>query len=114
MSEISKRLLNLIEENDISYGELSKETNIPKSALQRYATGETEKIPITRIQLLANALHTSAAYIMGWEDEEKPVSSQKQAIIDKIINMDDDMLNRWIQILHVLELLEAQQEQDKD
>ena len=50
MSEISKRLLQLIEDNDISYGELSKKTNIPKSALQRYATGETEKIPITRIE----------------------------------------------------------------
>lgn len=111
MSEISKRLLNLIEENDISYGELSKETNIPKSALQRYATGETEKIPITRIQLLANALHTSAAYIMGWEDEEKPVSSAKQAYIDKIINMDDDTFNRYTQ---VLELFEAQRKQEKD
>lgn len=48
MSEISKRLLQLIEDNDISYGELSKKTNIPKSALQRYATGETEKIPIDK------------------------------------------------------------------
>jgi len=52
MSEISKRLLQLIEDNDISYGELSKKTNIPKSALQRYATGETEKIPITRIEVM--------------------------------------------------------------
>ena len=29
-----------------------KKTNIPKSALQRYATGETEKIPITRIEVM--------------------------------------------------------------
>lgn len=67
MSEISNRLLSLIIKNDISYGELSKRTGIPKSALQRYATGETEKIPITRIEQMAKALHSSAAYIMGWE-----------------------------------------------
>lgn len=69
MSEISDRILKLIEKNDISYGELSKITGIPKSALQRYATGETEKIPITRIHLIAKALNCSPAYIMGWEDE---------------------------------------------
>lgn len=70
MSEISKRLLQLIEDNDISYGELSKKTNIPKSALQRYATGETEKIPITRIEVIAKALNTTAQFIMGWDENE--------------------------------------------
>ena len=70
MSKISKRLLQLIEDNDISYGELSKKTNIPKSALQRYATGETEKIPITRIEVIAKALNTTAQFIMGWDENE--------------------------------------------
>lgn len=70
MSEISKRLLQLIEDNDISYGELSKKTNIPKSALQRYATGETENIPITRIEVIAKALNTTAQFIMGWDENE--------------------------------------------
>ena len=70
MSEISKRLLQLIEDNDISYGELSKKTNIPKSALQRYAPGETEKIPITRIEVIAKALNTTAQFIMGWDENE--------------------------------------------
>ena len=70
MSVISKRLLQLIEDNDISYGELSKKTNIPKSALQRYATGETEKIPITRIEVIAKALNTTAQFIMGWDENE--------------------------------------------
>lgn len=68
MSDLSERILSLITKNDISYGDLSKLTNIPKSALQRYATGETEKIPINRIKAIANALNVSAAYIMGWED----------------------------------------------
>ncbi len=54
----------------ISYGELSKKTNIPKSALQRYATGETEKIPITRIEVIAKALNTTAQFIMGWDENE--------------------------------------------
>ena len=69
MSVISERILSLIEKNGISYGDLSKATNIPKSALQRYATGETTKIPIPRIEAIARALGASAAYIMGWDDK---------------------------------------------
>lgn len=72
MNKIAERLLILINNNNVSYGELSKQTGIPKSAIQRYATGETEKIPITRIELLAKALHSNAAYLMGWVDEENP------------------------------------------
>ncbi len=70
MSVISDRLLSLLNENSISYGELSRITNIPKSALQRYATGETGKIPIERIKSIAKALNVSAGYILGWTDEQ--------------------------------------------
>lgn len=68
MSDVSNRILNLISSKELSYGELNKITNIPKSALQRYATGETEKIPLDRIEILATALGVTAAYLMGWEE----------------------------------------------
>lgn len=68
MSTISKRILEAILAKDISYGELSNITNIPKSALQRYATGQTEKIPIDRLQKIAAAVGTTPAYLMGWGD----------------------------------------------
>ena len=71
MNAISERILNLLAEKDISYGELSIQTNIPKSALQRYATGQTEKIPIDRLDRIAKALNTTPAYLMGWEDAKE-------------------------------------------
>lgn len=67
---ICDRIRTLIESNDISYGELSKQTGIPKSALHRYATGETLKIPLDRIEQIANAFRVSSAWIMGWEEEQ--------------------------------------------
>ena len=69
MSEISNRILALIQDLNISYGELAAMTKIPKSALQRYATGETEKIPLNRLEAIAQALHTDPAYLMGWVDD---------------------------------------------
>jgi len=72
MNDISSRLLEAVRKSGYSYGELSKLTGIPKSALQRYATGETEKIPIDRLQVLAPVLKTTAEAILGWEAKEKP------------------------------------------
>lgn len=66
MNMISKKILEIILEKGISYGELSERTGIPKSALQRYATGQTEKIPIDRLQKIASALGTTPEYLMGW------------------------------------------------
>lgn len=69
MENISSRILQIILDKGISYGELSKRTGIPKSALQRYATGQTPKIPIDRIEAIAKALNVSSAWIMGWESD---------------------------------------------
>ena len=65
MSELSNRILNLILSKELSYAELSQLTGIPKSALQRYATGETEKIPAARLELIAKARGTTAADLLG-------------------------------------------------
>ena len=71
MSDISNRLHDCIVKAEYSYGELAKMTGIPKSAIQRYATGETTKIPLDRLQALADVLHVSAQYLMGWDDPEE-------------------------------------------
>lgn len=75
MNDISKRILQLFEENGASYGEVSDKTGIPKSALHRYATGETPKIPINRIEKIAKYFNVTAAYIMGWETKEPPAAT---------------------------------------
>lgn len=77
MSERSDRILAAIQSANLSYGELAKKTNIPKSALQRYAIGETEKIPIDRLEAIANATGVSTQYLMGWEDNN-PIDSNNE------------------------------------
>lgn len=77
MSEISERILEIILNKDISYGELATTTGIPKSALQRYATGQTEKIPIDRLEKIAKAIGTTTAYLMGWESTTNKTPTPK-------------------------------------
>lgn len=68
MNEIARRLYDAIQARQLSYGELSRLTGIPKSAIQRYATGTTEKIPLDRLNALAAALGLPSGALTGWSD----------------------------------------------
>ena len=73
MSEIDliiKRLKQAIDESGLTYSQLESKTGISKSALQRYATGMTKKIPVDTIVAIAQVLNVSAAWIMGWSEED--------------------------------------------
>lgn len=83
MSERSNRILKAVTDSNLSYGELSKITGIPKSALQRYATGETEKVPIDRIEAIANATGVSVEYLMTWDNKEEYSIGKEEAILIK-------------------------------
>lgn len=67
---IIERLKNCIENSNYSYVELEKITGIPKSTIQRYASGVTKKIPVDAVQLIARALGISDAYMMGWSNNK--------------------------------------------
>lgn len=75
MNERAKRIYEAIERSGYSYPELSKITGISKSSLQRYATGETVKIPIDSIEAIAKATNTSAKYLMCWESANPTLTS---------------------------------------
>lgn len=64
IERIKERRLKL----EMSYQDLSNATGISKSTLQRYETGYIKKVPINQIEILANALHTTPSYLMGWDN----------------------------------------------
>lgn len=82
MSDISTKLHDSIQRAGYSYGELAKLTGIPKSAIQRYATGQTPKIPLDRLQALADVLNVSAQYLMGWDEQTKKEPQQPDLVND--------------------------------
>lgn len=69
IENIIKRLKDVIDNSGFSYAELEKKTGVSKSALQRYANGSTKKIPIDVLQAVAEVSNVSAAWIMGWEEQ---------------------------------------------
>lgn len=71
MAKIKERRNDL----NMSYQELANKTGLSKSTLQRYETGSIKNMPIDKLEVIANALDISPAYLMGWEDDKKETKS---------------------------------------
>ena len=68
MKNIQMDLLAAFEQSGLTYDELAKRTNLPKSALYRYLNGDTEKIPIDRFQAICSELRVDAGSVLGWKN----------------------------------------------
>ena len=81
--KFSEKLAHAMRDKKISIRELSELTGVPKSAIQRYTSGETEKIPIDRMKLMAEALDIDPAYVMGWSDSSAPFGKSLDGLIPR-------------------------------
>lgn len=76
MNEYSTRISNAIKNAGLSYAKLSKLTGISKSTLQRYSTGETEKISIDKLELIAKATNVPVEYLICLKKNEIEASKE--------------------------------------
>lgn len=56
---------------NMSMSELAKKAGVSKATVQRWESGEIKNIRRDKISKLANALETTPAYLMGWDNEIK-------------------------------------------
>lgn len=96
MFEVAKKISEEMSKNNLSYAELSKLTGISKSSLQRYVTGETGKMPIPSLELIAKALHVSPSYLIGWEEKE---ITEPETGSDLSLNDQEQAFINWLRSL---------------
>ena len=75
MTTVSDRIRAQMERLSLSYGEVALMTGLSKSAVHRYATGGTDKVPTEALEKLARALHVTPAYLTGWEEEPQVLAA---------------------------------------
>lgn len=66
---LKERLKSKRMENGFTLEDLSKRVGVSRQTIQRYESGVISNIPSDKIELLAKALNTTPAYLMGWEGE---------------------------------------------
>lgn len=69
--ELNEKIKHLREKGNMTLEELAQKVGVSASTILRYETGNIKNLRRDKIKNLADALNTTPAYLMGWEDEEK-------------------------------------------
>ena len=108
MKNIQTELLSAFESSGLTYDDLARRTNLPKSALYRYLNGDTEKIPIDRFQAVCHELKVDAGTLLGWKDDHpddplknSPLTQESKIISAGIDRMPKERREQALKILQV-------------
>ena len=97
--------------------DLTRDLDIPKSAVSQYLSGKSQKMDSARLYAIANYLDVAEPWLLGYDvSMERPVdtkknsppnfdglSEKKKAFIDKVMQMSDAELDRLDKILSLVE-----------
>ncbi len=75
----------------LSVDELSEKLNKNRATIYRYEKGDIESMPVTVLEPLAAALHTTPAALMGWESSDKDIDlkSDEKTLLNGYRQLDD-------------------------
>lgn len=106
MKNIQTSLLSAFEASNLTYDDLSKRTNLPKSALYRYINGDTEKIPIDRFQAICHELNVDASELLGWKEDhpkdplpDSPRTVQARFLAQGVDTMPAELRDRIVNMM---------------
>ncbi len=83
--ELKTIIANKRNELGLTLEDVAKICNVSISTVKRWESGEIVDIKRDKVVKLAQALHTTPAYIMGWEEEDKTkdeIDRENQEILD--------------------------------
>jgi transcriptional regulator with XRE-family HTH domain len=67
---------------------IAEKLNVSRSTIFRYEGGDIEKLPIDILEPLSEILHTTPAYLMGWD-------SKNQTDVTTLTKSETELLNRY-------------------
>lgn len=103
LTEIVKRIKERREELKYSFQDLATLTGMSKSTLQRYETGGINNLPLDKLKVLAKALGTTPAYLMGWEQKEPAEDGELEEVKKLFMNLSPEKRKHVLDDLRFLQ-----------
>ena len=89
MSEMPRKISQLRKEQNKTLEDIAKVVGVGKSTVRKWETGMIANMRRDKIAKLAEALQTTPAYLMGWEDDARSYK-KNDAITDIILRLRSD------------------------
>ena len=79
-SEFSRRIRDLRAKHGLTLDQVAQCVGVGKSTVRKWETGMIENMRRDKIAKLAAALHTTPAYLMGWDDNADESTDSVKAV----------------------------------
>ena len=73
MATIGERIKSKRTDLHLTLEDVAKKANVSRQTIQRYESGVISNIPSDKIELISEILNVSPSYLMGWDDNVKPI-----------------------------------------
>lgn len=98
-NELSRKIRDLRASHGLTLEQVAQQVGVGRSTIRKWETGMIENMRRDKIAKLAAALHTTPAYLMGWEDTPAPIavlnttpqtlSPEDEALLTKFHSLDE-------------------------
>ena len=95
---IGERIKDLRESKNMPQTELAERIGAKKQTIYKYENNIITNIPSDKIELIARVLEVSPAYLMGWDEENAPGSTES---VDELLKTKETE-KKWHEILNQL------------
>lgn len=82
--EMSEKIKYLRIKNNLTLEQLGDKVGVGKSTVRKWECGLIANMRRDKIAKLAEALNTTPAYLMGWEEEAPTPSPQQQMVLETV------------------------------
>lgn len=106
-SELSIKIKQLRLERNMTLEEVANIVGVGKSTVRKWETGMIANMKRDKIALLAKALGTTPAYLMGWKENETPapvevqLSEGEKYVIELLRRVPENKQQMVIQMIQV-------------
>ena len=90
-NEFAKKVRDLRAMHGLTLEQIALVVGVGTSTVRKWETGMIQNIRRDKIAKLAEALHTTPAYLMGWDDTEEDAKRNEKAVrIAKLLSSASD------------------------
>ena len=107
-SEMSQKIRELRLARRMTLEQVAEIVGVGKSTVRKWETGMIANMKRDKIALLAKALGTTPAYLMGWKEEETPepkvvaLSEYEQLMVDLLRRVPEDKQKMVIDVIQTV------------
>ena len=105
-NEMSRKIKQLRQAREMTLEQVADIVGVGKSTVRKWETGMIANMRRDKIALLAQALGTTPAYLMGWKEENKqppldePILTEgEEALLDLFRQIPEDAQKMYLEVL---------------